>query len=212
MRESFVFYRSFFEALVGMDKESQADCLMAIADYALNGTEPTLTPAVRMFFTLIKPQLDANNQRFENGCKGAEFGKLGGRPKKPQENPKETPKKPQENPKQTPNVNDNVNVNVNVNNNPPISPLKPKIKKLVSDDWQPNEATKSKLEAMGLDVNLVVEKFINACQAKGIKYIDFNKAILSWDWSKDKSVLKKDDDDWDNYWEKMERKYEQKVS
>ena len=95
---------------------------------------------------------------------------------------------------------------------PPLPPKREKIKKLVDDDWQPNEATKSKLEAMGLDVNLVVEKFINACQAKGIKYIDFNKAILSWDWSKDKSVLKKDDDDWDNYWEKLERKYEQKVS
>lgn len=111
-RESFIFYRSFFEALTGMDKISQADCLMAIADYALNGTDPMLTPEVRMFFTLVKPQLDANKKKYENGCKGAEFGKFGGRPKK---NPNGTPKKPQENPKETPN--DNVNDNENVNDN-----------------------------------------------------------------------------------------------
>ena len=90
MRESFVFYRSFFEALVGMDKETQSDCLMAVADYALNGAEPTMTPAVRMFFTLVKPQLDANNQRFENGCKG-------GRPRKEENNQEKTKTKPKEN-------------------------------------------------------------------------------------------------------------------
>ena len=108
MRESFVFYRSFFEALVGMDKETQSDCLMAVADYALNGAEPTMTPAVRMFFTLVKPQLDANNQRFENGCKG-------GRPRKEENNQEKTKTKPKNNQTETniePNVNDNVNVNV----------------------------------------------------------------------------------------------------
>jgi len=105
MRDSFVFYRSFYEALVGMDKENQADCLMAIADYALNGNEPTLTPAVRMFFTLVRPQIDANNQKFENGKKG-------GRPK----NQTETEIKPKNNQEETkaePNVNVNENVNVN---------------------------------------------------------------------------------------------------
>ena len=39
--------------------------------------------------------------------KGAEFGKLGGRPK--------TPKKPQRNPKRTPNVNVNVNTHTTFN-------------------------------------------------------------------------------------------------
>lgn len=95
---------------------------------------------------------------------------------------------------------------------PPLPPKREKIKKLVDDDWQPNEATKSKLEAMGLDVAKVVEKFINSCQAKGLKYIDFNKAILCWDWSKDESLKKTDGDSWDEYWEKLEEKYEQKVS
>lgn len=123
MRESFIFYRSFYEALEGMDKESQADCLMTLARYALTGETGDMTPVVRMFFMMAKPQIDANNKRFENGCKGGEFGKLGGRPRKTpieekeeNENPKITPKKPLKNPTETPNVNDNVNV-IKENNN-----------------------------------------------------------------------------------------------
>lgn len=106
-KDSFIFYRSFFESLVGMDKNSQADCLMALADYALNGNEPNLTPEVRMFFTLVKPQVDANKKRFENGCKG-------GRPK----NQKKTKTKPNNNQKETKQEpNNNVNDNDNVNDN-----------------------------------------------------------------------------------------------
>ena len=75
MRDSFVFYRSFYEALKEMDKNVQADCLMALAQYALDGDMPGLTPEVRMFMTLAKPQIDANNQKFVNGSKG-------GRPKR----------------------------------------------------------------------------------------------------------------------------------
>lgn len=112
-KDSFIFYRSFYEALIGMDKDSQADCLMAIADYALNGKEPILTPEVRMFFTLVKPQIDANQKRFENGCKG-------GRPKKENNKQEESKTKPNNNQTITkiePNVNDNVNDNVNENYN-----------------------------------------------------------------------------------------------
>ena len=112
MQESFVFYRSFFEALKDMDKESQADCLMAIADYALNDVEPKLTPAVRMFFTLVKPQIDANKRRMENGTKG-------GRPRKPKNNLEITEEKPKQNLDETkiePNVNYNLNNNLNINN------------------------------------------------------------------------------------------------
>ena len=111
MRESFIFYASFYEALEGMDKESQADCLMALAKYALTGEtkEIPMTPIVRMFFTLVKPQVDANNKRFENGCKG-------GRPKKNQDETEEKPNKNQTITKPKPNVNDNVNV-IKENNN-----------------------------------------------------------------------------------------------
>lgn len=100
MRDSFVFYRSFYEALKEMDKNVQADCLMALAQYALDGDMPALTPEVRMFMTLAKPQIDANNQKFVNGSKG-------GRPKRIN-NQTETKTEPENNQEITePKPNDN---------------------------------------------------------------------------------------------------------
>ncbi len=122
-RDSFIFYRSFYEAIDGLLTENQAHIYKAIFCYALNGETIELDVWENAVFKTIKSQIDANNERFLNGCKGGEYGKLGGRPKKnesekkPQENPKETPNKPQENPKETPNVNDNDNVNDNENDN-----------------------------------------------------------------------------------------------
>ena len=115
-RESFVFYRSFYEGIKELPRDIQGEVLTAIMEYGLNGvTTENQKPITKAMFALIKPQIDANNQRFENGRLGAEHGKKGGRPKKekPQENPNQTPKKPQENPNQTPNVNVNDNVNDN---------------------------------------------------------------------------------------------------
>ena len=119
MRESFVFYASFAEALKELPDKARLKIYDAIMAYALQGEDTEFTGIEKAVFSLIKPQIKANHQRYENGCKGAEFGSRGGRPKKPQEgieekpqeNPKKTPKKPQENPKKTPNENENVNVN-----------------------------------------------------------------------------------------------------
>ena len=115
-RESFVFYRSFYEGIKELPRDIQGEVLTAIMEYGLNGvTTENQKPITKAMFALIKPQLDANNQRFENGKLGAEHGKKGGRPRKekPQENPNLTTKKPQENPNLTPNVNVNDNVNDN---------------------------------------------------------------------------------------------------
>lgn len=111
MRDSFVFYESFYLALSELSASQQGKIYTAICRYALYGEEPELKGASSAVFKLIKPQIDANNRRYENGKKGAEHGIKGGRPK----NPKETPKKPLTNPKETPNVNVNVNVNDNDN-------------------------------------------------------------------------------------------------
>ena len=87
---------------------------------------------------------------------------------------------------------------------------KEKRKFLVPDDWMPKDETKLKLQNQGLDVPKVVAKFINSCQAKGLKYIDHDRAILSWDWSKDASLTAKANDDWGDYWAEMEKKWEAK--
>ena len=114
MRDSFIFYRSFFEAAQTLGTRERLKLYDAVFEYALNDTEIELSgPSVGMF-KLLKPQLDANNRRFENGRKG-------GRPKanqtetktKPKQNQKETDHIPNRNPINNVNVNDNVNVNVN---------------------------------------------------------------------------------------------------
>lgn len=116
-RESFVFYSSFLKAIRAIKKRDiQAELALAIIEYGITGETTECGEVVSVAMELIKPQIEANNKKYINGMKGAEYGVKGGRPKKekPQENPKETPKKPQENPSLTPNVNDNDNVNDNI--------------------------------------------------------------------------------------------------
>ena len=120
MRDSFIFYGSFVEALDELPDDIQLQVYRALSHYAIYGEEPNLDGIAKAIFALIKPQIDANNKRyddyqrdFENGKKGAEYGKLGGRPKK--ENP---PQKPPLNPPGVFSENPiNVNVNDNVNDN-----------------------------------------------------------------------------------------------
>lgn len=114
MRDSFVFYRSFFEALQDVPIEERACIYDAICDYSLNDIEPKLTGMQLAIFKLIRPNIDSNKRKYENGKKGAVFGKKGGRPKK--DNPNQTPTKPQDNPNQTRNVDVDVNVDVDANN------------------------------------------------------------------------------------------------
>lgn len=119
-RNSFVFYASFWDAIKELPKDIQTEVISSIVEYGLYGEiHVQLSTVSRALFTLIRPQLDANFTRYENGVKGAEYGKLGGRPPKNNNtnNPEITPKKPQENPKVTPNVNVNDNDNVNENEN-----------------------------------------------------------------------------------------------
>lgn len=75
MRKSFVFYESWWEAIKNLPREIRGEVLTAIIEYGLTGetTEP-LKPITKAVLALVKPQIDANNQKFNNGTKG-------GRPK-----------------------------------------------------------------------------------------------------------------------------------
>lgn len=110
MRDSFIFYRSFFETIKKIPKKDRLQLVEAICDYALNDIDPeSLSGTGDAVFTLLKPQLDANTRKYENGLKG-------GRPKKPNKNQTETK------PKRNVNDNDNVNENDNDNGNEQTSP------------------------------------------------------------------------------------------
>ncbi len=70
-RESFLFYRSFYEAIRCMPLDVQAEIYPAICEYALFGRAPkNLSEVAKGMFTLIKPNIDVNTARFENGKKG----------------------------------------------------------------------------------------------------------------------------------------------
>jgi hypothetical protein len=122
MRDSFIFYRSFLESIKEIPEENQLQVYNAISEYALNQNEIELKGIPKAIFSLIKPQLDANNKRYENGKKG-------GAPKGNKNNQKSTeiqPKVNQKTTKEQPNVNDNENVNVNDNENNIYTPSEDK--------------------------------------------------------------------------------------
>lgn len=105
MRDSFIFYRSFLEALEDLQGEEFKACVLSLANYALDEKEPEAVGVAKTFFKMAKPQIDANNERYENGKKGgAPVGN---------QNARKQPKTTENNQKQ-PNVNVNVNDNVNV--------------------------------------------------------------------------------------------------
>lgn len=103
-RDKFVFYRSFFEAIENLPEGEQLSAYRAIVAYGIDGEEISLTGMTRSIFLLIKPVIDANNRRFQNGLKG-------GRPAstdneritetKPKSNQSETKTKPKSNQEET---------------------------------------------------------------------------------------------------------------
>jgi len=177
-RESFVFYRSFAEAVKNMDKETKADFLDALCAYALDGEETDCEGIVAAFMSLVKPQIDANNQRYENG-------KRGGRPKN-QEKTEEEPNKNQTETKTEPNVNVNVNVNDNDNDND----LKKEKNKKKKEPKKPfgefgnvmlTDAEYIKIqERFPLDYDERIEKLSAYIASTGKKYKDHRATIMNW--------------------------------
>ena len=107
MRDSMIFYRSFYESVNGLSPVVKAELYDAIFEYGLNFQEIEFTNEIsKALFTLIKPQLDANIKRFENGKK----------PKTKQIESKTEAKDKQNESKveANNNVNDNVNKNENI--------------------------------------------------------------------------------------------------
>lgn len=115
MRQSTIFYKSFYDSIKLLPKRYQLTFYEDLFDYIFNDVEPThLTGSSMALFKALQPQIDVNNKRYENGCKG-------GRPKsnqtetKPKPNDNQTETKPITKPK--PNYNDNYNLNLNDNHN-----------------------------------------------------------------------------------------------
>ena len=111
MRDSMIFYRSFYEAIRHLNNNEQAIIYNAIFSYGLDFTEPELDGVTKTIWTLIKPQIDANIKRFNNGKQ----------PKTKQIKSKIKAKNKQTKIKSEANNNVNNNVNDNVNLNDKLS-------------------------------------------------------------------------------------------
>lgn len=109
-RDSFIFYKSFYDAIREADKETQNIVFNAVCKKALYDEESALEGTAKMLYTLIKPQIEANSKRYSDGKKG-------GRPKEKTTGFEEIKTTGFENKKPNNNVNENVNVNENENNN-----------------------------------------------------------------------------------------------
>jgi hypothetical protein len=60
-------YRSFYEAIKDLPLEDQAQVWNAIFELGLNQNEIQLTGIASTIFKLVKPQIEANIRRFQNG-------------------------------------------------------------------------------------------------------------------------------------------------
>ena len=67
----FVFYKSFYDAVKQLQNaEDKCIIYQAICDYSFYDIEPTLEGITAIILTLIKPQIDANIKKRNDGKKG----------------------------------------------------------------------------------------------------------------------------------------------
>lgn len=107
------------EAIADLDESDQLAAFWNIVNYGLDGTEPETRGAATAIFKMAKPQIDANNTRYQNGTRGGRKAapRETEEPKPNQTGTKTEPKPNQTGTKPEPNVNVNVNVNENENEN-----------------------------------------------------------------------------------------------
>lgn len=94
-KDTFIWYKKWTDALSEFDKEIRLEVREAVEEYAFTGNVPNLKTGSKMAFSFIRQDIDRDAQAYidkcnknrKNGAMGADFGKLGGRPKK-------TPKTP----------------------------------------------------------------------------------------------------------------------
>lgn len=172
-RESFIFYKSWFEVIRDESKEVQWEIINAIIEYAFNDNLVELMPKSRLAFKFIKRDIDKATEKYQEYIdKQRDNGKKGGRPRKETQAFSENPKNPSlfSKTQKSLNVNDNVNVN-NIPPNPPEGEMVEEIDFLKLKDFinqetgksfkMINEATRRKYKAR-LKEKYTKEDIINA--------------------------------------------------
>ena len=142
LRESFIFYSSYYEAISesGLPDDEQGLIYKTIIDYAMAKKEPkNLTPAGKMCFKLIRPTIDAALKRYDASVQN---GRSGGRPRtrtqeKPSENLPQTQQEPKPNPEETqekPSENLDIDMDIDIDKDIDLL-VKNKINKCIDDSF-----------------------------------------------------------------------------
>ena len=79
MKDSVVFYKSFYEAIEELPTKYQAAVYAAICKYSFYGEIPELSGVAKALFIVMKANIDASEKRY---AAAVENGKKGGRPRK----------------------------------------------------------------------------------------------------------------------------------
>ena len=69
-RETSIFYKNHYETILRLPPEKQLIIFKAVFDYAFYGKITEFKEedfACGIIFDLIKPQIDANNRKYQNG-------------------------------------------------------------------------------------------------------------------------------------------------
>ena len=69
-RKSFVFYDSFYQAMSYLNDKEKIQYIEAICNYSLFDITIEMDEKIEGMFALIKPQIDANIKKREDGKKG----------------------------------------------------------------------------------------------------------------------------------------------
>ncbi len=187
-RDSFIFYKSFYEAISDLDdKVQRLELYEAICKNSLYDEDTELNGLSGTLYKLIKPQLEANNERYRNGNKG-------GRPKK-ETNGYEIEKTigfENKKPNKNENVNVNDNENVNVNN---------KVQKIHFAEFvsMTNAEYEKLISTYGKDfADQCIQVLDNYKGANGKKYKSDYRAIQNWVIDKVKEVRSKNQGKYNN--------------
>lgn len=164
-RTGFVFYRSFFDAISDLSAKEKLAIYEAITTYALEGIEPSMEKVgktTKALWLLIKPLLDNDIRRYENGCKGAESGKRGGAPTG---NDNAKKKQPQNNP-----------IGL-ISNNPETTPIKEKEKEKEKENEKESECVESAHAHTHTPEEISLEKFKKFCSEQAPTLLEFEEPM-----------------------------------
>jgi hypothetical protein len=164
-RNSFVFYSSFLRAIKAVKNERmRGELALAIIEYGIKGTMTECGDVVSIAMELIKPQIDVNNSRYTNGCKGgAPFGNM---------NAKKQPKNNLKQPNENENVNEDVdlfisNEKININKTTPVVLSDEKKIKKENLVFKPPTVDEVAAYVFEKNYNVDAETFVNFYESKG---------------------------------------------